>query len=94
MRNFVDGTIYKKVMQMTKSQTLSTIDALWTLIQAQPKKVREALSNRMAEENMSANNMITPAIAMQIRKAREEYSKAETVRCNTPEEMQSYFDSL
>lgn len=77
-----------------KSGSVSMIDALWTLIQAQPKKVREALSVRMAEEAASPKNIISPALAMQIRKAREEYSKAETTRCETPEEMQQFFDSL
>lgn len=70
------------------------IDAIWTLIQAQPKRVREALSQRLAEQNASAENIITPALAMQIRKAREEYSKGETTRCENPEQMQQFFDSL
>lgn len=76
------------------SATVNMIDALWALIQAQPKKVRQALSLRLAEENASAHNIITPALAMQIRKAREEYSKADTTRCETPEQMQKFFDSL
>lgn len=77
-----------------KPNTSNIIDALWAVIQAQPKKVREALSIRLAEDNASAKNMITPAMAKQIRKARQEYSKGETVSCQTPEEMQQYFDSL
>ena len=77
-----------------KPATINMIDALWALIQAQPKKVREALSQRLAEENASAKNIITPALAMQIRKAREEYSKGETTRCETPEQMMQFFDSL
>lgn len=74
--------------------SVSMIDALWTLIQSQPKKVREALSQRIIEENLSSKNMITPALAMQIRKAREEYSKGETTRCETAEQMQQFFESL
>ncbi len=74
-----------------KPTTVNLIDALWALIQAQPKRVREALSQRLAEENA---NIITPALAMQIRKAREEYSKGETTRCETPEQMMQFFDSL
>lgn len=77
-----------------KPASINMIDALWALIQAQPKKVREALSLRLAEENGSAKNIITPALAMQIRKAREEYSKGETTRCETPEQMKHFFDSL
>lgn len=79
---------------IAKSKSTSMVDAIWALIQAQPKKVRQALSVRMAQDNASAKNIITPALAMQIRKAREEYSKAETVRCETPEQMQQFFDSL
>lgn len=67
------------------SGSVNMIDALWALIQAQPKKVRQELSQRLAEDNASAQNIITPALAMQIRKAREEYSKAETTRCESPE---------
>lgn len=77
-----------------KPNTINMIDALWAVIQAQPKKVKEALSIRLAEDNVSAKNMITPAVAKQIRKARQEYSKGETISCQTPEEMQQYFDSL
>lgn len=77
-----------------KPTSLNMIDAIWTLIQAQPKRVREALSQRLAEQNASAENIITPALAMQIRKAREEYSKGETTRCENPEQMQQFFDSL
>lgn len=73
------------------SASVNMIDALWALIQAQPKKVRQELSLRLAKENASAHNIITPALAMQIRKAREEYSKAETTRCETPEQMQHFF---
>lgn len=76
------------------SGSVNMIDALWALIQAQPKKVRQELSQRLAEDNASAQNIITPALAMQIRKAREEYSKAETTRCESPEQMQQFFDSL
>ena len=75
-------------------ESISMVDAIWALIQAQPKKVRQALSVRMAEDNASAKNIITPALAMQIRKARKEYSKSETTRCETPEQMQQFFDSL
>lgn len=77
-----------------KPTSMDMIDALWALIQAQPKRVREALSQRLAEENASSKNIITPALAMQIRKAREEYSKGETKRCETPEQMMQFFDSL
>ena len=77
-----------------KPASINMIDALWALIQAQHKRVREALYQSLAEENASAKNIITPALAMQIRKAREEYSKGETTRCETPEQMLQFFDSL
>ncbi len=77
-----------------KPTSINVIDAIWTFIQAQPKRVREAISLRLAQDNASAKNIITPALAMQIRKAREEYSKGETTRCETPEQMMQFFDSL
>lgn len=81
-------------MSPQSPQTINAIDALWALIQAQPKKVRQALCVLLAEDTASAKNMITPAMAMQIRQAREEYSKAQTTRCETPEQMKQFFDSL
>jgi len=44
-----------------------------------------------------ANQMIVTlddSAAVWIRKARQESSRGETIVCNTPEEMQQYFDSL
>ena len=40
------------------------------------------------------DNLITPALRTKIRKARKESADGETIVCNTPEEMQQYFDSL
>ena len=40
------------------------------------------------------DNLITPAVRTKIRKARKESADGETIVCNTPEEMQQYFDSL
>lgn len=37
---------------------------------------------------------ITPAMRRAINKARREYAEGKTISCNTPEEMQRYFDSL
>lgn len=39
-------------MPATQPPTLSTVDALWTLIQAQPKRVRHALSVRLMENDL------------------------------------------
>lgn len=77
-----------------KPTSADMIDVLWALIQAQPKRVRVAISQRLVEENASARNIITPALAMQIRKARKEFSTGETTRCETPEQMKQFFDSL
>lgn len=77
-----------------KPTSADMIDVLWALIQAQPKRVRVAISQRLVEENASAKNIITPALAMQIRKARKEFCTGETTRCETPEQMKQFFDSL
>ena len=37
---------------------------------------------------------ISPALQARIKKARSEHAKGETISCNTPDEMQKYFDSL
>lgn len=54
--------------------------------------IRGIASVRMAR--ISDNRTITPAIRASIKKAREESARGETIVCNTPEEMQQYFDSL
>ena len=46
------------------------------------------------EAKLSDDRRITPAIYAHIKKAREESKRGETIVCNTPEEMQQYFDSL
>ncbi len=42
---------------------------------------------------MANINTLSP-LEENIKKAREEYAKGETISCSTPEEMQKYFDSL
>ena len=56
------------------------------------KMIRGIASVRMAPIDVSKG--ITPALRRSIKKAREESSRGETVVCNTPEEMQRYFDGL
>ncbi len=41
-----------------------------------------------------SENTVTPTLCTKIRKARKESADGETIVCNTPEEMQQYFDSL
>ena len=54
--------------------------------------IRGVASVRIAR--LSDDNTITPALQTRIGKARAESARGETVVCNTPEEMQKYFDSL
>lgn len=54
--------------------------------------IRGIASVRMAR--ISDDRSITPALRTRIDKAREESARGETIVCNTPEEMQKYFDSL
>ena len=56
------------------------------------KLIRGIASVRVT--TISDDNSITPALRRSINKARREYAKGETISCNTPEEMQRYFDSL
>ena len=52
--------------------------------------IRGVASVRVARNE----KMVTPALRTRIRKARKESADGETIVCNTPEEMQQYFDSL
>lgn len=54
--------------------------------------IRGVASVRMAR--ISDDRSISPALYARIKKAREESARGETIVCNTPEEMQKYFDSL
>lgn len=56
------------------------------------KLIRGIASVRMAR--ISDDRTITPCMHRSIQKAREESARGETIVCNTPEEMQKYFDSL
>ena len=56
------------------------------------KLIRGVASVR--EAKLSDDRHITPALYARIKKAREESARGETIVCNTPEEMQKYFDSL
>ncbi|MBQ6193856.1 MAG: hypothetical protein IJK43_05465 [Prevotella sp.] len=56
------------------------------------KLIRGIASVRVAR--VSDEPTITPAMRSSIRRARRESARGETIVCNTPEEMQRYFDSL
>ncbi len=56
------------------------------------KLIRGISSVRVA--NLSDDNSISPSLYSRIRKARRESANGETIVCNTPEEMEQYFDSL
>lgn len=55
--------------------------------------MRGVLSIRMVRQKKT-DNTISPALARQIKKAREEYANGETIACNNPQEMLQYFESL
>ena len=40
------------IQHTTNQSLMSTIDALWTLIQSQPKAIRKALAQRMAKSDV------------------------------------------
>ena len=56
------------------------------------KLIRGVASVRMAR--VKNDNQISPSLYARMKKARKEYEKGETIACNTPDEMQKYFDSL
>ncbi len=56
------------------------------------KMIRGVASVRIAR--LSDDAIISPTIQKNIKKAREESACGETIVCNSPEEMQKYFDSL
>lgn len=43
--------------QVPEPQMVNTIDALWSLIQSQPKKVRAALTKRIIQQDVEAEAM-------------------------------------
>ncbi len=67
-------------------------DAMATEIRKALKLIRGIASVRMAR--ISDDHTISPAMHRNIKKARRESERGETVVCNTTEEMQKYFDSL
>lgn len=59
------------------------------------KLIRGVASVRMVRmARISDERGITPAIRANIKKAREESLRGETIVCNTAEDMQRYFDNL
>lgn len=76
------------------AQMIVTLEdnALVSDIKRALKMIRGVASVRVA--NLGDENTITPSMRRSINKARSEYANGETISCNTPEEMQRYFDSL
>lgn len=76
------------------SQMIVTLesDAVVADIRKALKMIRGISSVRTV--TLNDDNTITPAIRRSINKARREYTKGETIKCSTPEEMQRYFNSL
>ena len=78
--------------QISATQMIVTLEdnAMVSEIKKALKLIRGIASVRVTR----ADNSITPALRRSIKKAREEFSKGETISCHTPEEMQKYFDNL
>lgn len=75
----------------TSNQTVSPVDALWTLFVSQSKKVRKEFTERL----MSAEaNKISPSLAKKIAKAEKDHSDGKTVHFNNVEELDAYLDNL
>ena len=76
------------------TQMIVTLDgnAMVAEIRKALKLIRGSVSVRVA--NIGDDKTITPAIRRNIAKARGESARGETIVCNTPEDMQKYFDSL
>lgn len=76
------------------SQMIVTLEnnAMVSDIKKALKLIKGVASVRMAR--VTYDNQITPALYAKIKKARQEYANGETISCNSPEEMQQYFDSL
>ena len=60
------------------------------------KKMISKMGWSYTEEPQEKKNdaIMNSSLMEQIRIARQEFAKRETIVCNTPEEMQSYFNSL
>ena len=76
-------------------QMIVTLDrnAIVPDIKRAMRLMRGVLSIRMVRSKKT-DNTISPALARQIKKAREEYANGETIACNNPQEMLQYFESL
>lgn len=48
----------------------------------------------LAGKILASKSNLPPSLKKQISKARAEHVNNETISCSTPEEMQTYFDSL
>ena len=78
--------------QVTQMIVTLEAGAMTSEIKKALKLIRGVASVRMAR--ISYERGITPAIRANIKKAREESLRGETIVCNTAEEMQQYFDNL
>ncbi|MCQ2346556.1 MAG: hypothetical protein MJZ92_01330 [Paludibacteraceae bacterium] len=58
-------------MQATQPPVLNTVDALWTLIQAQPKRVQYALSARLMENDLIAQAYVRDSLRSAIQEVKE-----------------------
>lgn len=80
--------------QILPTQIIVTLEenAMVAEIRKALKLIRGINSVRVVSNGKGQS--ITPALSRSIAKARQESAKGETIVCNTPEDMQKYFDSL
>lgn len=83
----------------TTTQILPTQIIVTLEENAMVAEIRKALKlirgiNSVRVVSSGKGQSITPALSRSIAKARQESAKGETIVCNTPEDMQKYFDSL
>ena len=66
-----------------------------TLTPSRPIQMIVTLEDKTTVADIKkALRLIRGIASVRIKKARKEYANGETISCNTPEEMQKYFDSL
>ncbi len=81
-----------RIPQTTQMIVTLEDNAMVSEIRKALKLIRGIASVRVA--HIGDDRTITPDIRRNIKRAREESARGETIVCNTPEEMQKYFDSL
>jgi len=82
-----------------KQATINTIDAIWALVQCQPKTVQRALIKRFvildAEQRaMRRANIITPEMQTRLEASRKDINEGRGKECRTKAELISFLAAL